>query len=78
MRKPIFCLQLSRARVSLLLTPKLPYTLKPHIKKMGKFNKKLSHFRRGTWQSRTALHGFADRYLTDRPRYPFVKCDAKV
>ena len=78
MRQSIFCLQLSHARVSLLLTPKLPCTLKPYIKKTGKFNKELSHFRRGTWQSRTALHGFADRYLTDRPRCHIFYVSAKV
>ena len=44
MLQSIFCLQLNNARVSLLLTPKLLYTLKPYIKKMGKFNKELSRF----------------------------------
>ena len=44
MLQSIFCLQLNNARVSLLLTPKLLYTLKPYIKKMGKFNKELPVF----------------------------------
>ena len=43
-------------------------------KEATKWNKKKSAQNRadlrGTWRSRTALNGFADRYLTARTRYP--------
>lgn len=32
----------------------------------------------GTWQIRTAVHGFADRYLATRSRYPLQFPNAKV
>ena len=31
----------------------------------------------GTWQIRTAVNGFADRYLATRSRYHFLECGCK-
>ena len=35
-------------------------------------------FFRGAWRIRTAVHGFADRWLSHSSKAPFFLCDAKV